>query len=355
MKKVLTILIFLVVSILIILGGLYMWYKKQLDTPTSDNGNIVEIEIEQGESVKEISVKLQAAGVIKSSDIFYIYIKLNVIAPKIQAGKFKIPQNLTITEVSDTIQKAAGNDLWITIPEGLRVDEVAEKLDNFFLQEENTKFNKEEFLDMVQNPDSYEFDSELLSFKPEKKTLEGFLYPNTYSIKKDIKSQELIELFITTLENELAEKNLSIEAHNELSAYEVLTLASIIEREAREDEEKYMISDILLKRLQGKLDGIKLLQVDATLLYEERDWSAVVTIALKDKDSKYNTYMYTGLTPTPICNPGVSSIKAAMNPEANEYLFYLHDPEGNIHYAKTNDQHVNNQRCFINKNSDYCL
>ena len=355
MKKLIFIFILLVLIAGISVVGMYLWYDNQINTKAGDSSQRVEIEIEKGESVKNIAVKLQKAGVIKSSDVFFIYVKLNNIAPSIQAGKFSIPQNLSIIEVTQTIEKAAGNDVWLTIPEGLRMDEIAEVLDTYFLKEENTKFDKNTFIDIFENPDNYTINANLLKYKGQNKSLEGFIFPDTYSVSKQITTKEIIELFINTLDERLQEQNLNLENHPQLKPYEVITLASIIEREARQSEERYMIADILLSRLNGELDGIKLLQVDATLLYEEKDWEAVVTNELKEKDSLYNTYKYIGLTPTPISNPGVDSIHAVLEPIANEYLFYLHDENGDIHYARTNNEHINNQRCFINKNSDYCL
>jgi UPF0755 protein len=355
MKKTFTLIaIILIISILI--GFIaYKWYIKQINIQTSSSSDLAEVEIEEGEGVKSVAIKLQTAGIIKSSDVFFLYVKLNGIAPKIQAGKFKIPQNLSIIEVSNFIQKASGNDIWITIPEGLRFDEIASILDKYFLKEDNTKYNNEEFLDICLNPSSYELNLEILENKPQERSLEGFIYPDTYNVKKDITSKELVILFIQTLEDKFKKENVDIESYDNLSPYEVLILASIIEREARTSEERYMISDILQKRLRGELQGVKLLQADATLLYEAKDWKAVVTKELKDKDTPYNTYKYTGLTPTPICNPGIDSIEASLDPTENEYFYYLHDDEGKIHYAKTNEEHVNNQRCFINKNKNYCL
>jgi UPF0755 protein len=282
-------------------------------------------------------------------------VKLNKIAPEIQAGKFQIPQNLTVVEVAEIIQRAAGSDIWITIPEGLRMDEIAELLDEKFLKEENTQFDENVFLDIAQNPQGYDLGVDIIENIPDGKSLEGFLFPDTYNVRKDITTEELVILLVQTLEDKLENARLNIESHDSLSAYEIMILASIIEREAFTDEEKYMISDILQKRLRGEMEGIKLLQADATLLYEEKDWKAVVTKELKEKDSPYNTYKVTGLTPTPICNPGIEAIKATLDPSENEYFFYLHDEDGKIHYAKTHDEHVNNERCYINKSPDYCL
>lgn len=355
MKKVALVLLGIIFLIGSVVAVGYFWYKGQLDEPASDSSQLVEVEIEQGESVQDIAVKLQTAGVIKSSDVFYLYVKLENLGSTIQAGKFKLPQNLTVKEVVQVIQKAAGNDIWITIPEGLRYDQIADLLDEAFLQEEGTTFVKEDFLDIVENPDDYSFDIEILEYKPEGKGLEGFLFPDTYNVKKDISSMEIVNLLVKTLEKKLVENNVTISSHKTLSAYEVIILASIIEREALGDEEMYMVSDILQKRLNGELDGVKLLQADATLLYELKDWEAVITNELKEKDSPYNTYKKTGLPPTAICNPGLVSIQSVMNPKDNDYFYYLHDPEGQIHYSKTLDEHENNRRCYIAGNQDYCI
>ena len=355
MKKILTVLLAFLILIGIIGAGVYFWYNNQLDKIPSNDTTQVEIEIEKGESVQQIATKLETAGIIQNADIFYVYVKLNNLGKEIQAGKFMIPRNLNVPQVADSIQKAAGNDIWVTIPEGLRLDEIASKLEEAFLKEENSEFEKEKFIDIVTNPNKYELESEILKYKEEGKSLEGFLFPDTYNVAKDISTIKIVDLLTSTLENKIKSEELNLESHPYLKPYEVMTLASIIEREARNREDRFMISDILLKRLKGEMEGVKLLQVDATLLYEEKDWDAVITKQLKEKDSLYNTYKTAGLPPTPICSPGLESINAALNPKSNKYFFYLHDDEGQIHYAKTSKEHTNNVRCFINKNKDYCL
>jgi len=354
MKKLLTCVVVIIFLLLIAGGGAYAWYNKQIDTPASDDEKVVEVTIENGEAAKAVAVKLQAAGIIKSSDIFYLYLKLNNLGEKIQAGKYQIPLNKTVKEVARLIQQAQGNDIKITIPEGLRLDEVAEALDTFFLKEESTKYDKDEFLAILENPDDYDLDAEILSYKPEGNSLEGFLLPETYFVSKDITSWELANFLVNELGKRLEEENIDLESSEDLDPYEVLVLASLIERESRVSEERYMIANILLKRLRGELDGTKLLGVDAALLYEEKDWNMVVTVQLKGNDSPYNTYKYPGLPPTPICSSRIESIKAVLNPTANEYFYYLHDDKGQIHYAKTQEEQTRNQRCYINKNTDYC-
>lgn len=345
----------MIILIVAFFVGAYFYYQNEIKKPSSLSSDIVQVEIEKGESIKSISLKLQKAGVIRSSDLFYLYVKINKIGGKIQAGKFKIPKNLSIIKVAEIIQKATGNDIWITITEGLRYDEIAVNLEKSFLQQNGTNFSKEEFLKICKNPKEKGLKSKTLEIIPDGKSLEGFLFPDTYSIPRDITTVDLIDLLLNTFNRKLAERKIDISKHSKLTSYEVVILASIVEREARTKDEKYMVADILQRRLNGELAGVKLLQADATLLYEQRNWNAVITKELKDQDSPYNTYKRTGLVPSPICNSGVESIAAVMEPKKNEYFYYLHDDKGLIHYAKTYDEHINNVRCYINKNQTYCI
>lgn len=359
MKKLLT--LFVILAIITIIAGIggYSWFNSRAkSSPCSaedDSTTMVEFRIVQGESVQEISVNLQKAGLISSSDIFYWYVKINRIGNKFQAGSFLIQKCLPMSEIAEILQNAKGDDVTITITEGLRIDEIADVLDGFFLNVENSNFDRTEFLNIVENPDNYDFDAEILSHKPEGASLEGFLLPETYYVSKEISTWEVVNLLVKSLESKLTSEGIDITSHPDLSAYEVLTLASIIERESRSTEERHMIADIFLRRLTDGIDGVKLLDADATLLYELKDWEAVVTIQLKESDSPYNTYKFPGLPPTPIANSRIDSINAVLNPTANEYFFYLHDDEGKIHYAKNLTQQTNNQRCYINKNLEYCL
>ncbi len=337
-------------------GGLvYLWYKKQITTPPSNTDQVVEIDIISGETAKEIAVKLEKEGVISNSDVFYIYLQLNDLTSRIQAGRFFIQKNLTMKEVAVLLQKAASTDIKVRIKEGQRLDQLAEQLELFFLNKETSNFEKNLFESIVNQPDDYGLDVELLDIKPAGKSLEGFLYPDTFFVDKDITTKQLIVFLINTLAEKLDEEGLDIHNDKQLTPYEILILASIIEREANKTDDRFMISNIFRKRLRGEMNGVKLLQADATLLYELKDWKAVVTVQLKEGDSPYNTYKFPGLPPTPICNPSIESINAALNPKVNDYLYYLHDDEGFIHYAKTLDEHNNNVRCFINKNTEYCL
>lgn len=356
LKGCLIILIIIAIILTVAFFFLKSYYQKTINETNSSSSETVQITIAEGESARSIAQRLKESDVINNADIFFIYTKLNKIGPKIQAGNFEIPKNLNMIQVAETIQKAAGNDMWITIPEGLRSDEIAALLEQKFLKIEGSNFNKEDFLDIINNPDEYNLNSDFINkYKPSGKPLEGFLYPDTYNVVKTISTTELIELFANTLESKIDQDTLNIIENSDYDMYETITFGSILEREAKSSEERYMISYILQTRLKtGLEDGTKLLQTDATLLYELKDWQQPITQQMKESNSPYNTYRFSGLTPTPICNPGIDSILAIANPKQNEYLYYLHGEDGKIHYAKTFEEHEKNVRCFINGNTEYC-
>lgn len=349
----------LIVAIVLIAVAAFMiigYYNRQLESSNGSSTEIVTFTIEQGSDIKTIATKLETEGIIQNADIFYWYVKFESLGPSIQAGDFRIPLNLTIPEVVATLQQAGGDDMWVSFQEGIRLDEIAGELQAQFLLEEGSMFNKEEFLAIAENPDDYALDdNSLIRFKPNGVSLEGFLYPDTYNIRKDIPTIDLIQLFIDTFEEKLGEDVIAKLDISEEGFYGSLILASIVEREGKNEEERGMIAYILLTRLhEGVEDGTKLLQTDATLLYLQKDWVTPVTQALKEEDNLYNTYLYPGLPPTPISNPGIETMTAVAQPTENSYLYYLHGNDGSIHYGETFAEHENNQFCYIIENTDFC-
>jgi len=352
MKKTFT---FILVIILIIGGAFfagYYWYNNAITSSNSTSSSKVVFEINPGESVEIIAQNLLKAELIKDSNPFIIYAKLN--SDKVsgfQAGYFEIPQNSTIVEIFEIFQKAKNKeDIKITIVEGLRYDEVADALEKGFKGVPESKFNKQEFLDIVENPDNYKFSSkvnEYLSlYKPAGKNLEGFLYPDTYFFAKESTSFQVLEKMVTTLFEKLDPQDFTKFNSSTYSFYDYLIIASLIEREALAVGEEPMIADIIMKRLEKGINGVKLLQIDASLLYPAKDWKANAYL-LKNSESLYNTYKYPGLPPGPICNPGIHAIRAALNPEANEYYYYLHDSSGKIHFGKTYSEHLSNINKYL--------
>ncbi len=352
MKKL---IIFIVVVAIILALGVFAanyWYNNAITSPNGADKSARVFEVVAGDNIEVIAANLVKSGILREKDAFLIYAKFNPdLVAKIQAGYFEIAAANTIEEIMVILQKAKDKeDVRVTIPEGLRYDEVAEIISNAFANEAEKKFIKERFEEIVKNPDASALAGSakefLNKFKPAGKSLEGYLYPDTYMFSKDATAEMVIEKMINTLSLRLSREDIYVIENSNYSFYDLLNIAAMIERESFAVSEDAMIADVIFKRLEKGVNGVKLLQIDATLLYPAKDWKANA-FALKSVDNPYNTYMYPGLPPTPIANPGIDAIKAAIYPESNDYYYYIHDKTGKIHFAKTYGEHLNNVNKYL--------
>ncbi len=298
-------------------------YESALKEPNSSSSKEIEFEIIEGESIDSITSSLVAQDLLREEyrNYFLIYLKINDIVPKIQAGHFNIPKNLTIKELAETLQNAGVPSNWITVTEGLRADEIAQKFSEVF-----EGVNEEDFMNLVEDKEfinSLELHGENIS------SLEGFLFPDKYFMDKKTEARDAVLIMTENFKNKVPED------YN----YEDIILASMIEREGINPEDRRIISGILQKRLEEQW----LLQVDATLLYHQKDWNHIITVQDKDEAQPYNSYMYHGLPPTPICNPGLDAIMSVFEPKETDYYYYIHyeDEDGNIvpGYSETLGEH----------------
>jgi len=324
-------IIFSLIFILLILTpvALNLYYNYQLQPPTKDETPKRFI-IKPGQPVTQIAQNLKEEGLIKNAFAFRLLVAQMGIGKNIQAGDFRLAPNLPARELAGELTHGA-LDIWITFPEGLRKEEMAEIIEANLKTSENEK---------------YVFDKKGFA----KTAKEGYMFPDTYLIAKDATTADIAARLTSTFEEKIDDKLLLKGTQNNLSKEDVVTLASIIEREARTNEERTVIAGILLNRLNA---GIAL-QVDATVQYakgydsaKDSWWPQISTSDYNSVDSLYNTYLHVGLPPTPISNPGIESIRAAAEPASTDYLYYLHDAEGKIHYARTVEEHNKNIREFL--------
>ena len=306
-------------------------YDTTIETPNSDSSERVTFEIEQGAALDSIITKLTESGVLKEnwSKYFEVYMKLNNLVPKIQAGIYEIPKNLNIKEIASVIQSSQEQAVWVTIPEGLRKDEIANIIEQEFTKSNGTSFSSSEFLSLT--TDSTYITTFGIPY--ELTDLEGYLYPDKYSFSVNANAQEVIGVMLTNFQKRVGFTD----------TYEEIIVASMVEREGYTSEDRPMIADIIQRRYK---EGW-LLQIDATLLYPKKDWKSPITQADKQNDNPYNTYKYQGYPPTPICNPGLAAINAVRNPKPNTYYYYIHDTNGNVHFARTLDEHNQNVQKYL--------
>ncbi len=228
-------------------------------------------------------------------------------------------------------------ELWVTVPEGLRREEIAERfIQSLEKQGQEASVFRDEFL-------------------RESEGLEGYLFPDTYLFPRDAKASSIVSVMKNTFDKKIAEIGKNYPSGYGLD--EVVILASLIEREAITDEERPVVAGILYNRLDNDWP----LQVDAAVQYGiasvkctalsikcDSWWPKSLTKDDLEINSPYNTYKYQGIPPAPISNPGLESLKAAANPEKNDYFFYIH-AEGKIYYARTLEEHNANIRKYLNK------
>lgn len=318
----------LIIAILLILalGGIFLHYNRSMSQPISDEDEKISIDIEEGESVNNILNLLVERGLLRRIHKYYtkFYLKINNLEGSLQAGSYQIPKQLTIVELIQALQEGRSQDVWVLIPEGLRKDEIAEIVDNEFRENGVDTFSKEEFLALTED----ESFINSLNLGVEIPNLEGFLFPDRYAFPRDATAQLIIERMVGNFKNKVGDD----------FTYEDIIFASIVEREGTNENDRPIIAGIILKRQR---EGW-LLQTDATLLYPVKDWRHVITIQDKEDDNPYNTYRRLGLPPTPICNPGLQSIEAVWNPVETQYYFYIHDRDGNPHFAATLEEHNRN-------------
>lgn len=306
-KKVIGLLAFLLILISILAIVLTNITKAPVDFPVDK-----EFVIEKGTSLKEIIANAKSEGYIRSELALYLELRLKHNETPIKASTFVFNEPLTLAEFALKLTEGGKRtDLFkFTHIEGETTLQLANRAD-----ESLSSFDVDEFLALTQGK-------------------EGFLFPETYLIPTNFTAKELYDLLTTTFEEKMAELSPEIEASS-LTVEEIIILASIIEREANSVESKHMVSGIL----QNRLDIGMALQVDASIGYVLEKSLSELTASDLEMDSPYNTYLYPGLTPTPISNPGLESIAAVLNPTPSDYLFYITGDDGNFYYAENFDQH----------------
>jgi UPF0755 protein len=272
--------------------------------------------IEEGMTIEEISEALSTSGVIRSAVLFQFFVKGSYSDIVIQAGSYRFSQPYSTKEIIETLNDGSSRSpaVTLTFPEGFSVYDMRE-------------YTKDTF-DAIQ----------LEALIPH----EGYLFPDTYFVSKS----ETLDDLITRMREEYETK---IEPYRNLIAQtgyneeEIIILASILEREANDAESMGMVSGILRNRMENDLP----LQVDATFEYILGKTSAELTLDDLAIDSPYNTYTQLGLPPTPIANPGIIAIEAAINPIESDYYYYLTDNDGVFHYAKTFEEHKRNKERYL--------
>lgn len=320
-------------------------YGLKMLTPTEPGDEPVRITIPAGSSSSRIAVILEENGLIRHQKMFGYYLRYKNEGRQFQAGTYDMYPGMEIDDIIDQLNR--GDTVKIemirfTIQEGLTVQQIAEKLS------EEGHIDAEVFLDLMHNPSAIQSSSNYLKHIPTdapdlRVPLEGYLFPETYEMKKGSSEQEIVQRLTQELDRKLATLPVGWEAQLDelgLTFHEMMTIASMIEREVVVDAERSIVSGVIHNRIKLSMP----LQIDATVQYALGEHREIVSIEDTKYESPYNTYAVQGLPPGPIAAPGIKSIRAALYPEDTEYLYYVTKKDGtHEHYfAKTYEQHQRN-------------
>ncbi len=302
---------------IIVLFFLLSFFFFQIYLSTGEGDETV-FQIERGEGFLQIAENLKEKGLVGSSYAFSAYIILTGKRGELKAGSYLLSPQMSVSRIAEKIVKGKTHQKKLTIIEGWNLNHIAE-----YLQEEGIG-SKEEFYRLAGKPPHFEEPAKPGSMS-DNGTLEGYLFPDTYYVSFHADMEEVIGMMMDNFEKRATEE----------WSEEVVTIASLIEKEVFLVEDKELVSGIIRRRMELGMP----LQIDATITYLTGKRSTRVSIEETRINSPYNTYRYTGLPEGPIANPGLSSIEAALNPKDSEYLYYLSKPTGETVFSKTLVEH----------------
>lgn len=324
--KVLKILLIALVLLALAAGVAgFVIVKSMLQPVNPSSTETTRFVVPNGQSISRIGERLTEAGLIKNPWVFRILVKKQQAEQKIQAGSFVLSASMTPMELLQAMTQGT-DDVWVRLLEGWRREEMAESIAKLEL----VNFDQQEFLDLTEGK-------------------EGYLFPDSYLVPKTISTEAIVNLLTDTFDTKvttaLADE---IEASGK-PLEELVTMASLIQREAKGAEQMKTVSGVLWNRI----DIGMALNVDATLQYIKgydktaQSWWVPPLAIDKERQSPFNTYTEAGLPPRPICNPGLDAITAAVEPNNTDYLYYIHDTTGVIHFAKTLPEHNANVQQYL--------
>ncbi len=288
----------------------------------------VHVKIQEGMTTGEIAERLAEKGVISSSAKFRVLARVRGYDGKMKPGTYTFVENMNDEDVFEKLMSGEKHLVRFTIPEGFGVKEIAERLYELDL------VDKEDFLNAAENFAPYDY----MKRRPDVRyAAEGFLFPETYDIETDYSIEEILNMMAGEFDSRLTAEMRARAENMGLSIYDLTTLASLVEREVRFDEDRAIVAQVFLKRLKMDMP----LQTDASLQYLLDEPKEDVTIEDTKIDSPYNTYQNAGLPPGPIANPGMAAIEAVLYPADTDYLYFVADRDGHNHYAYTYDEHLN--------------
>jgi UPF0755 protein len=306
MKRIVSVIVILI----ILASGILLWWQNGLKPANQASQTTQIFVVKNGEGVREISNNLKTAGLIKDPIVFFLYTRMMGLDKQIQAGDFRLNAAMNMSQVATNLTHGT-LDIWVTVPEGLRADEIAD-----ILKTKVPNYNE--------------------SWRSVLDANEGYLFPDTYLIPRDAD----VNAIVSIMRNNFQTKYDSVKDTKTtiLTDAQTIIIASIIEREAIFAADRPLVASVLINRINLGMP----LGSDPTVMYALGYQSAAKTWWKQDLtaddlliDSPYNTRKNAGLPPTAIANPGLSAIEAALAPAKTDYLYFFSDKQGHLHFATT--------------------
>lgn len=323
MRRVASVFLALVLIAAVAVGA---WFAYAIFGDRSHPAQTTGVVVPQGSTFSDIARQLASAGIVANSTTFRLYAKLVHADTQARAGEFRFSPHQTEAEILRTLQTGGAQIAkWITIPEGYTAKQIAAQLQD------------EGFGDASSYEAAFMHDTIVVG-GVRTKNMEGYLFPDTYLMPLGASPAAVESIMSAQFRKELPKDAQRKARARGMTIPQIVTLASLIEREAKADDERPLMAGVYYNRLRLGMP----LEVDATIEYALPQHQAVITYSDLKLDSPYNTYLHPGLPPTPIANPGRPSLVAALNPRPSQFLYYVYKGHGHHAFAKTlSEQNAN--------------
>ena len=340
MKKIIKIIVWILVLILLFS---YLNYKSSINKPFKEGDDVVFV-IEKGEGVKAISGDLRTKDLIISSDYFEIYVRLSKLDSKMQAGEYLLNPSMSIKDIAHKLSEglSLSREKTIKIIEGWNMKDAGS-----YLQKEMSLSDAE--LQDFKNKNLHDYakfldDDSFLNELPSNISLEGYFFPDTYRVFNDANLDDVVEKVLNNFNDKISAEMISDIKKQGKTLNEIISMASVIEKEVRSEQDMKIVSGIFWNRIEiGQA-----LESCATLAFILGENKKQYTYEDTEIKSPYNTYKNTGLPPGPIANPGLNAINAAIYPEKTNYYYFLSRfDNGETVFSKTYDEHLRNKTKYL--------
>jgi UPF0755 protein len=329
-------------------------HQAELNQPVSDDPSPVAFVVESGETAAEVATRLEEEDLVVNGEVFRRFMTYHGLDVSLEAGTYTLRADMTMHEIAEALQHGGAAVVTVTIPEGWRLEQVA------WLLEQQGLMRADDFVAYVQTA---QYDYPWLADRPPEASLEGFLFPDTYELPRETGPAAVVDLMLATFDARVAPEitgrlagktlfDIGLSDYRPMTVYDVVTLASIVEREVVVEEERPIIASVYFNRLDPAYveETALRLSSDPTVQYAKgfdpetgNWWNPMLPGEGLTVESPYNTFRVQGLPPGPICSPGLASILAVLNPAETDYLYFHAIGDGSHVFASTLEEHLRNQ------------